>query len=101
MAPVTSAVDLTRPLLKNFTDTSTNTTYLIVPECVPTANYEDQCFDGVDNDCDGQVDRLDVDCGLFPVLYTPRELAWSGESSLHNSANTAFLAMVYSGRLTP
>jgi hypothetical protein len=31
--------------------------------CTPTEDPEVSCFDGVDNDCDGQVDDADSDCG--------------------------------------
>ena len=31
-------------------------------ECIPSAPYEIDCNDGIDNDCDGFVDRMDTDC---------------------------------------
>lgn len=31
-------------------------------ECVPSAPYEIDCNDGIDNDCDGFLDRLDIEC---------------------------------------
>ncbi len=49
-----------------------NLTVYIVPQCNATSFVEDRCSDGVDNDCDGQVDRDDIDCGFFPVQYTPK-----------------------------
>ncbi len=38
-----------------------------------------------------------VQCGLFPILYTPSRLAYSKGPSLGNVANMAFLAMVHAG----
>lgn len=31
-------------------------------ECVPVAAFETDCMDGIDNDCDGFLDRLDIEC---------------------------------------
>ena len=45
----------------------------------------------------GYVDRLDTACGLFPVLYTDKNLAFSAAPVLPNMANTAFLSLVYAG----
>ena len=30
--------------------------------CEPTSQFETNCDDGVDNDCDGFIDRRDVEC---------------------------------------
>lgn len=56
------------------------------------------CFDGIDDDCNGLIDREDPSCGLFPVTYTPNEVAWAGKPALPLAANSAFLAMVYSSK---
>lgn len=40
--------------LKNFTDADTGALYLVIPACVPTSTYENDCYDGVDNDCNGK-----------------------------------------------
>eukprot|EP00798_Chlamydomonas_sp_ICE-L_P013807 gene13807-19723_t len=88
--------DPENPKLENFTDPVTNKTYEIIPACTPTAAFEDSCDDNIDNDCNGKVDKEDVACGLFPVLYTPAQLAYSSSPSLPHAANAAFIAMVYS-----
>ncbi|MEZ4460970.1 MAG: hypothetical protein R3E66_14840 [bacterium] len=31
-------------------------------ECVPTSGFESNCTDGIDDDCDGFIDRLDLEC---------------------------------------
>lgn len=31
-------------------------------ECVPAGPFETDCGDGIDNDCDGFIDRLDIEC---------------------------------------
>jgi hypothetical protein len=31
-------------------------------ECVPTSDFENICDDGIDNDCDGAVDREELEC---------------------------------------
>lgn len=31
-------------------------------ECVPTSDYERECADGLDDDCDGFIDRSDLEC---------------------------------------
>lgn len=33
-------------------------------ECVPTSDFETDCADNIDNDCDGFVDRQDLECLL-------------------------------------
>ncbi|KAJ9506848.1 hypothetical protein QJQ45_020227, partial [Haematococcus lacustris] len=117
----------TNPLfnLQNFTDATTNSSYAIVPECRPTALYEVRtpaphdlhgmqaqctaaramdwlvnCYDGIDDDCNGLVDKEDTACGLFPTLYTPRQIAFSSSPSLPNAASAAFLAMAYSDQVS-
>lgn len=40
--------------LENFTDADTGALYLVIPACVPTSTYENDCYDGVDNDCNGE-----------------------------------------------
>ncbi|KAJ9528163.1 hypothetical protein QJQ45_005789 [Haematococcus lacustris] len=92
----------TNPLfnLQNFTDATTNSSYAIVPECRPTALYEVNCYDGIDDDCNGLVDKEDTACGLFPTLYTPRQIAFSSSPSLPNAASAAFLAMAYSDQVS-
>ncbi|GFH18988.1 uncharacterized protein HaLaN_15873 [Haematococcus lacustris] len=92
----------TNPLfnLQNFTDAATNSSYAIVPDCRPTALYEVNCFDGIDDDCNGLVDKEDTACGLFPTLYTPRQIAYSSGPSLPNAATAAFLAMAYSKQVS-
>jgi hypothetical protein len=35
-------------------------------------------------------------CGLFPILYSPQEMAYSVAPSLPHAANAAFLALAYS-----
>ena len=99
-------------------------TWMVVPECTPTSPFEDVCNDGeshsqstplhhlspfpplaslsgIDNNCNGFIDEEDLDCGLFPVLYTPQGLAFSGAPSAPNAGGVAFLAMLYaeSGRV--
>ncbi|GAX85347.1 hypothetical protein CEUSTIGMA_g12764.t1, partial [Chlamydomonas eustigma] len=88
------------PKLQNFTDPQTGVTYLVIPDCYPKAPYEEDCFDGIDDDCNGYIDRFDVACGLFPVLYTPKNLAFSSAPSLPNSATTAFISLIYSDQLS-
>jgi hypothetical protein len=48
-----------------------------------------------DDDCNGLTDREDPACGLFPVIYSPRDLPFSSEPSLPHAANTALLALSY------
>ena len=36
--------------------------------CEPTAGFEDNCSDGLDNDCDGCVDYNDIDCGVIGCI---------------------------------
>ncbi|GFH23078.1 uncharacterized protein HaLaN_20633, partial [Haematococcus lacustris] len=74
--------------LEQFTPNGSAVTYAVVPDCKPTALYEVNCFDGVDDDCNGF-------CGLFPVQYTPRQVAFSAAPSLPHAANAAFLALAY------
>jgi hypothetical protein len=38
----------------------------------------------------------DVDCGFFPVVYTPQQLAFSTGPSLPHTAYMSFLAVVSS-----
>lgn len=41
-------------------------------ECTATSTWESDCYDGVDNDCDGQVDGWDAaDCPGVPVSQPP------------------------------
>jgi hypothetical protein len=47
--------DPSNPQLQNFTDPQTGVTYSVIPDCYPAATYEDNCFDGIDNDCNGRV----------------------------------------------
>ncbi|KAJ9523924.1 hypothetical protein QJQ45_022417 [Haematococcus lacustris] len=82
--------------LQDFTDATTNSTFAIVPDCRPRALYEVNCYDGIDDDCNGLVDKEDTACGLFPTLYTPRQVAFSSAPSLPNAATAAFLALAYS-----
>jgi hypothetical protein len=42
------------------------------------------------------VDREDLACGLFPVIYTPGGLAYSSGPTLPNVANVALIALSYS-----
>ncbi|KAG1680163.1 hypothetical protein FOA52_000276 [Chlamydomonas sp. UWO 241] len=87
--------DPTAPVFENFTDPTTGKFTIVVPECKPTAFYKFDCFDLVDDDCSGLVDREDPTCGLFPVMYTTNKMAFTTAPTLPNAANIAFLAMVY------
>ena len=52
-APANAArFDPADPHLVNFTD-ATGATFEIIPACTPTASYEKNCFDGIDDDCNG------------------------------------------------
>lgn len=39
---------------------------------------------------------MHMQCGLFPVLYTPKGVAYSTAPTLPHVANAAFLALTYS-----
>ncbi|KAG1680162.1 hypothetical protein FOA52_000275 [Chlamydomonas sp. UWO 241] len=91
--------DPTAPVFENFTDPTTGKLVIVIPECKPTAFYEVDCFDLIDDDCNGLVDREDPACGLFPVLYTTNKIAFTTAPTLPNAANTAFLAMVYASHV--
>jgi hypothetical protein len=41
------------------------------------------------------IDREDIDCGLFPVSYTPKDMAYSSSPSLPLAAAASWLGMVY------
>ncbi|KAG1672206.1 hypothetical protein FOA52_002907 [Chlamydomonas sp. UWO 241] len=92
----TAVVDVANiTALTNFTDASSNITWLVVPQCTPTSDFEDSCDDGVDNNCNGLIDRNDPDCGLFPVLYTPKQLAFGGSPAGPLAASAALTALMY------
>ncbi len=102
-------------------DSAANRTFLapLRPQCIPEINataaslltlasiskpgeflnrfkvWEDSCGDGVDNDCDGLVDREDPDCGFMPVSQTKELLAWTPGEPLPNAAAAAMVAMSY------
>ncbi|KAJ9512105.1 hypothetical protein QJQ45_012739 [Haematococcus lacustris] len=77
--------------LEHFTPNGSAISFAVVPECKPTALYEVNCYDGIDDDCNGFVDRMD----LAVIQYTPRQIAFSGAPSLPRTANAAFLALAY------
>eukprot|EP00955_Chlamydomonas_euryale_P087768 364323-Chlamydomonas_euryale.AAC.17 len=55
LPPATAAVDIMNiTALGNFTDPDTGKRWIIVPECTPTAKFEDNCFDSIDNNCNGR-----------------------------------------------
>jgi hypothetical protein len=101
LPPATAAVNLSAVTsLRNITIGSSSSsggteTWIVVPECTPTSPFEDVCNDGIDNNCNGFTDQEDLDCGLFPVLYTPQGLAFSGSPSAPNAGAVALLAMLY------
>ena len=43
-----------KPILANFTDPSTNETFEIIPSCIPVAEFEQDCYNGIDDDCNGK-----------------------------------------------
>ena len=45
--------DPSSPLLVNFTDPVTGDIWGIIPDCTPTADFELDCFNGIDDDCNG------------------------------------------------
>jgi len=95
LPPATAVVNIANiTSLRNFTD-ARNQTYVVVPECTPTSDFELNCYDGVDNNCNGKVDRDDEDCGLFPVQYTPNQLAFGGYPAGPLAANAALTGIMY------
>ncbi|GFH28899.1 glyco_trans_2-like domain-containing protein, partial [Haematococcus lacustris] len=46
--------------LEHFTPNGSAISFAVVPECKPTALYEVNCYDGIDDDCNGFVDRMDL-----------------------------------------
>lgn len=70
---------------------------LMLPcSCVPLSTYENNCGNGIDDDCNGLTDKEDPACGLFPVLFSPRSFAWSVNPSLPAAASMSLMAMVFS-----
>jgi hypothetical protein len=66
--------------------------------CTPTEDPETTCDDGADNDCDGNTDCADADCGAEPVcqvdcsVYSTRNLcnaqaacSWDNKNKVCNS----------------
>jgi hypothetical protein len=88
-------LDLLHPSFENVTDEA-GETWVVISNCLPTHAWEVDCFDGIDDDCNGFTDRYDIACGLFPVQYTTRNLAFSSSPALPTSATASFLAMLYS-----
>ncbi len=97
LPPATDKVNITAiSTLTNVTDPSDNKTWVIVPQCVPSSSFESNCYDGVDNNCNGEIDQQDVDCGMVPVQYTQNNMAFSSApATAPSTANAAFMAMMY------
>ncbi|MGH9333775.1 MAG: MopE-related protein, partial [Vicinamibacteria bacterium] len=53
-------------------DSAANIVCSAPPSCLPTEIPETSCSDGIDNDCDGELDADDADCS--PPVCTPTEI---------------------------
>ena len=43
-----------KPILANFTNPASNETFEVIPDCIPTVDFEENCYDGIDDDCNGE-----------------------------------------------
>lgn len=65
--------DPKNPTFENFTDAGTNTTYIVVPRCKPRSTYEQDCSDGIDDDCNGRVYKVCNPCNVAAIWFEIRE----------------------------
>lgn len=107
----------TAPAAQLLRDVTTGATYIpLSAECTPAINataaalvarnasasfldryvaFEQECSNGLDDDCDGLVDSEDPDCPFQPVAYTPQQLAWTPGEPLPSAAGAALLILAY------
>jgi hypothetical protein len=107
----------TAPAAQLLRDITTGATYIpLSAECTPAINataaalvarnasasfldryvaFEQECSNGLDDDCDGLVDSEDPDCPFQPVAYTPQQLAWTPGEPLPSAAGAALLSLAY------
>jgi hypothetical protein len=55
--------------------------------CTPTENPETSCGDGIDNDCDGDIDTADSDCGGGSCTPTGQSCSNDGDCCSGNCSN--------------
>lgn len=63
---VTPKLNLLHPTFENITDEATGETLVVISSCLPTHSYEVDCFDGIDDDCNG---KHGLQCKHSPKLY--------------------------------